>query len=216
MNLYQAERKFGKFALPNFMFYIVAAQLAVYLINMLAPQLGIYSWLSLSRAGLLQGQIWRIITFIFLPPSQSPVFVVFSLYFYYLIGSSLENSWGTFRFQIYYMLGMLGAIVSALITGYASNVFLNYSLFFAYAMLFPNNQVLLFFLIPIKIKYLALLDALFFAASFVTGGLSTKAAILFSLVNFFLFFWKDFFRNMKNQWYYWKHRQNYRNYRNRW
>ncbi|MGI5959777.1 MAG: hypothetical protein ACOX60_10225 [Massiliimalia sp.] len=215
MNLYRLERKLGKFALPNFMFYIVATQLAVYLINMLVPNLGIYNWLYLSRDALLRGEIWRLVSFIFLPPMQSPVFVIFSLYFYYLIGSSLENNWGTFRFQFYYMIGMVGAIVSALLTGYASNLYLNYSLFFAFAMLFPNHQVLLFFFIPIKIKYLALLDAAFFLLNFISGSIPIKAAIIFSLINFFLFFWNDLRRSIKNQYSLYKHRKNYRNFNNR-
>lgn len=214
--LYQLERKFGRFAIPNLMMAIVVGMFGVFLVDLFFPQFQLSSWISLDRALILQGQVWRLITFIFLPPSTSIVWILFSLYFYYLIGSALEQQWGAFRFNLYYQIGMLGTIIGAMITGHAVNTYLNLSLFFAFAVLFPDFQVMLFFVLPVKIKYLAFADALLFLIAFISGGLSTKVAILFSLLNFFLFFGGDFFQNLKQNREYRKNQKNFRDYYNRW
>ncbi len=88
-------------------------------------------------------------------------FIAFSLYFYYLIGTALEREWGSFWFDVYYFCGAIGTVIAGFITGSATNYYLNMSLFFAFAALYPNFQVLLFFFIPIKIKWLAYVDAAF-------------------------------------------------------
>ena len=104
----------------------------------------------------MHGEVWRLFTFVFIPQSTSPLGLVLTLYFYYLIGNTLENTWGDFQFNVYYLCGMLGAILAAALTGYGTSYYINLSLFFAFAMLYPDFQVLLFFIIPIKMKYMAL------------------------------------------------------------
>ena len=82
----------------------------VYLMELLIyPMTGfsLSSVLAFNRSAVLHGQIWRLITFIFIPPDSSILFILFSLYFYWLIGNALENQWGAFRFNIYYLCGML-------------------------------------------------------------------------------------------------------------
>ncbi len=209
------ERKFGKIAIPNLMLLIVIGQFSVFAANILIPQLHLSSWISLNRSLILQGQIWRVVTFLFYPPSSSPLWIVFSLYFYYMIGNALEQQWGSFRFNVYYFVGAISAIASAMLTGYATNVYLNFSLFFAFAMMFPNFQVMLFFILPIKIKYLAWVDAIFFLFSFLVGSWSVKVSVLLSLVNFFIFFGGDFLRTLKNKNRYRKNQQQFRDYMNR-
>ena len=141
---YDLERKLRRYAIGNLMKYIVIGQGIVFALMYIWPTLGyrLYSLISLTRAGLMRGQIWRLVTFVFTPPSSSPIFILFALYFYYMIGLGLENQWGKVRFNLYYAVGMLGSIIAALITGYGSNMFLNLSLFFAYAALYPDEQVL--------------------------------------------------------------------------
>lgn len=214
----QVERKMNRFGIPNLMFLIVVGMFSVFIIDLLLPQLQLSGWISFSRAAILQGQVWRLISFVFLPTSNSMIWILFSLYFYYLIGSTLENQWGSCRFTIYYLIGVLGTIVGGFLTGYATNSYLNLSLFFAFAILYPNYQIMLFFFLPVKIKYLAFADALLFVIAFIGGSLSIKASILFAILNFLLFFGGDFFSSIKNQR---KYRQNQREFReymdqNRW
>lgn len=209
--LNRMEYKYGRrFGIPNLMIYITATMLAVFVIDTVLP-VSILQYIGFSRARILQGEIWRLITFIFEPTSYRPITLIISLYFYYFIGNTLENIWGPFRFTVYYIFGVIGAIIGGMIAGGATNSYLNLSLFFAFAHLFPEQQVLLFFIIPIKIKYLAWVNWFFFLASFIMGGLVTKVAILFSLLNFFLFFGKDIWRNMKDKYYTYKRRRNFKN-----
>jgi hypothetical protein len=206
------ERKMGRIAIPNLMILIVAGMFAVFLCDLMMPQLQVSSYITFDRDLIFKGQVWRLLTFIFLPTSNSVIWIVFSLYFYYLIGSTLEQQWGSFRFNVYYFIGMIGTIIGGFITGSAVNTFLNLSLFFAFAALFPNFQVLLFFILPIKIKYLAYLDAALFLVSFVMGSWAIRASILFSLLNFVIFFGGDFWRRMKMRVQYRKSQKMFREY----
>lgn len=201
------ERKYGRFAIPNFMTTIVTGMAMVFVCNLLFPRANLISYLYFSPQLVLHGQIWRLITFIFIPPDSSLFFILFALYFYYLIGNSLEHEWGSFKFNLYYLVGILGNLVAGFITGAATNSFLNLSLFFAFAAVYPNMQVLLFFILPIKIKYLAWVDAALYLFAFIGGNLATKAAILASLINVFLFFGPNVLRQMKANYGYRKQRQ---------
>ena len=138
------ERKFGKYAISGLMTYIVIGNAAVFILNYLMPSLNIISKLALIPALVYKGQIWRLITFIFIPPNFSIIFIFFSLYFYYILGSGLEELWGSFKLNVYYLVGMVGTIIAALITGYSDATHLNLSLFLAFAYLFPNFEILLF------------------------------------------------------------------------
>lgn len=212
--LNRLERKAGRFAVHNLMFILVVGMFTLFAAELAFPQLNLYDWLSFRRDLIFQGQVWRLITFIFLPPNSSIFWIVFTLYFYYMIGDALERQWGAFRFNVYYLIGVIGLIISGMITGFTANAPLNMSLFFAFAVLFPDYQVMLFFMIPVKIKYLAFVDALLFIISLVMGSLPTKIAILFSLLNFFLFFGGDFISRLKNQKEYRKNQKNFRDYMN--
>ena len=154
--VYKLERKFGRICIPHLMLVIIAGQAMVYLANLLNPDILLLSRFSLNWAAVMHGEVWRLFTFVFIPQSTSPLGLVLTLYFYYLIGNTLENTWGDFQFNVYYLCGMLGAILAAALTGYGTSYYINLSLFFAFAMLYPDFQVLLFFIIPIKMKYMAL------------------------------------------------------------
>lgn len=208
------ERKAGRFAIPQLMIGLSAIMLGVFLADWLLPALGLSGWLYLDMGLVAQGQIWRLITFIFLPPATSPFWILFNLYFYCLIGTALEREWGTFRFNVFYLAGMVFAVIGALFTGYATNMYLNLSLFLAFAMIFPNFEVLVFFFIPVKVKYLAMIDVAFLLLQFIVTGWAGKVAVLMSLLNIALFFGGDFLRNLREQAGYWKTRRNFRkNYR---
>ncbi len=199
--LRQWQLKYGRYAPQNLMMYVVGAMALVYIADyILAPTVGfsLSRLFMFTRSEVLSGQIWRVFTFTFLPPNANLFFIVFSLYFYYLIGSSLEREWGSFWFDVYYFCGIIGTIIAGFITGSATNYYLNMSLFFAFAALYPNFQVLLFFFIPVKIKWLAWLDAALFLVNFIVGSWSVRAAIIASLLNFFLFFGPSFFRGIRD------------------
>ncbi|MDR3239627.1 MAG: hypothetical protein LBT44_06020 [Clostridiales bacterium] len=191
--LLSLERKISRYAIHNLMLYIVIGMGAVYVLNLFLSQglsINLQYWLMFDRQAILHGQIWRLIGFIFLPPSASLLFIFFSLYFYWMVGSALEREWGAYKFNLYYLCGMLGTMLAGLITGYATNVYINLSLFLAFAILFPDFQILIFFVLPVKVKYLALLDVLFFVYSLVFSTWPDRIALLLSVINLALFFGK--------------------------
>lgn len=209
---YNLERRLRRYAISDLIKYVVFGQGILYALMMVMPTLGyrLYSLMTLTRRGLFAGQIWRLVTFIFVPPSSSPLFIIFSLYFYYMIGMSLERRWGKVKFNLYYFIGMLAAIVACLITGYAGNTFLNLSLFFAFASMFPEEEVLLFMILPIKMKYLAVLDAALYTYQFLVGNASTRVTIVLCLLNVFLFLGGDLINMIRRESRYWKTRYNFR------
>ncbi|MGM9680304.1 MAG: rhomboid family intramembrane serine protease [Eubacteriales bacterium] len=194
-------RKYGRHSIRNLMTYIVGGMSIVFLMDLLVyPTTGfsLSSILAFDRNAVMHGQIWRLITFIFIPPDSSVLFILFSLYFYWLIGNELENQWGSFRFNIYYLCGMIGTVIAGIITGYAANSYLNLSLFLAFALIYPDYQVRIFFILPVKMKYLALLDALGLAVMFVMDSWSGRIALLIALGNVILFFGRDFIDGIQN------------------
>jgi len=120
------------------------------------------------------------------------------IFFYWMIGSSLENEWGSFKFNIYYFCGLLGTIAAGMFTGYATNGYLNLSLYFAFAILNPNTEIRLMLILPVKVKYLAAANAALFAAMFIVADWQGKITLIVSLLNLILFFWRDFIDLLNN------------------
>lgn len=194
------ERKFGRFAIVGLMKYIVALNLAVFLLMYVDPTGSLISKLMLYPERVMKGEVWRLVTYIFIPPSTSPFWILFTLYFYYMIGTALEKEWGSFKFNIYYLTGILGTTISSFITGAAATAYyLNLSLFLAFAFIYPNYQILVFFFLPVKIKYLAWLDIILLGISFISGGFATKLSIIVAIANFLLFFGKDMILYVRNR-----------------
>jgi len=206
----KVEKRLRWLRVPNLMNIIVGGMALVWLLDWL-PGVNLSGMLSLNMAQVARGQIWRLVTFVFLPPSGSILTLVLGLYFYWMIGSSLERQWGAQRFTLFYLVGMVGVILAACITGYGTNAFLNLSMFFAFAAMWPDFQVMLFFLLPIKIKYLALLDAVLYIWQLIVGGWSTRLVILFSLLNVILFMGGPMVARLRQDSKYWKTRRNFRN-----
>lgn len=186
------------------MLYIVGAMAIVFAANFLVTGLlsetgtykNLYDMLYFDREAILRGEIWRVLSFIFLPPQTDIFFIIFALYFYYIIGAGLESVWGSFRFDLYYFCGILFAIISGFIFGYTDNTYLNLSLFFAFASFYPDYEVRLFFFIPVKVKVLAWLDAILFVIMFILGDLTSRMIILFAVANYFLFFGKTIYEKI--------------------
>jgi membrane associated rhomboid family serine protease len=207
--LNKLERKFGRYAIPNLMNYIVGITMAVYIVQYVL-NISAYRYLAFIPDLIMKGQVWRIITFIFIPPASSIITIAFVIYFYYLMGTTLENEWGTFKFNIYYLFGMIGTIIAAFLTGSGTSVYLNLSLFLAFAYLFPDVEILLFFILPVKVKWIAYLDWVYFILSLIFGTMSTRIAVTASLINFFIFFGEDLINYIKYQRKYGATRRNFK------
>ena len=172
------------------MLYLVIVSAAVYILDQMDTTKTLISFLAFSPGRILRGEVWRLVTWIFCPLNNQLIFAALMLYFYYFIGSTLEREWGTTKFTVYYILGIIlnvvyGFIVYLLADGatrlvldnyflfYGSNWlvpnYLNLSMFFAFAVLFPDQVIRLFFFIPVKIKWLALANAALFAFSIISG-----------------------------------------------
>ena len=197
----------GRHYIPNLMKYLCLCMLGVFVLDMMPFSLSASSLLYFDRALILRGQIWRLVTFIFLPPSSSVLFILFSLYFYYMLGTMLENRWGSRKFNLYYLIGVLGNIAAGFLTGYATNTYLNMTLFLAIAVLYGEMQINLFMVLPVKMKHIALVDAALLIYQFLAGGWVVKVSLLFSLLPFFLFFGRDakvmahhWMWKLKNRW----------------
>ncbi len=196
--LNKLERKYGRYAISGLMKYIVAANLAVFLLEVINP--GLEANLMLIPQAVMAGQVWRLVTFILIPPATSAFWILFTLYFYYIIGMGLEQAWGSFKFNIYYLVGMIATIIVSLVGGSpATGVFINLTLFLAFASIYPNHEVLLFFILPVKVKYLGILNAVLLVQQFIMGGVGIKLMILASLANYFIFFGKDFIELFKTK-----------------
>ncbi|HAM51339.1 MAG TPA: hypothetical protein DCP92_11860 [Nitrospiraceae bacterium] len=193
------ERRFGRYAIRELIVYIVGLNLLIYLLSYAYPQSNVISKLSLDPYLIMKGEVWRFITYIFIPPASSILWIFFILYFYYIVGTGLEHEWGSFRFNIYYFTGVIATSIAAFIIGQgATALYLNLSLFLAFAYIYPDYEILLFFIIPVKVKYLAWLNWIFIAFTVLTAPFSSKITALISVSNYFLFFGKDIITNIKH------------------
>ena len=182
--------KHRNFGISNLMLFIAIGTALVYLMCMSDPSGVVQEYLIFNRKQILQGQVWRLISFIFVPTDTNMFFLAISLYFYYVIGRAIEAAWGTFRFNLFYLCGVILTDVAGLLLPNVYFVFptyLNLSLLLAFATLYPDNQVLLFFIIPLKMKYLAW----FYFALTIMEVIDMNFFPLFALLNYFLFFGSD-------------------------
>lgn len=211
------EKKFGKYAIPNLTSILIGCYVIGYLLEWLAPNF--LSYLVLNPYAILHGQVWRLVSWVIIPPSSFDVFTIIMLLFYFNLGTSLERTWGTWQYNVYIFGGILLTVVGSFICmglymlfigstvpmemlnvyftfgGYQfSTYFINMSIFLAYAATFPDMQVLLMFVIPVRVKYLAAVYGLFLVVQLVEyyqeGMLYWfgVAAIAASLLNFVIFY----------------------------
>jgi hypothetical protein len=194
--LARLERRLGRYAIHNLIGVIVGGMAIVWVLSLLKPEF--QDRLSLDISAVRHGQVWRLITFLFIPPPSKPLWVLINLYFTWWIGTSLEQHWGPFKFNAYYLLGAVGTVVAAVIAGPATNFWLDASLFLAFATVFPDVKILLFFIIPIQVKWLGIVAALFMAYAAATQDWGARCSIAASMINYVLFFgehWVDVIRH---------------------
>lgn len=208
------ERKFGKYAIKNLSFILVLCYAVGYFFELIDRSNTLIYYLTLNPYAILHGQIWRLVTWILIPPSSGGIFfTLIMLYFYCSIGTTLERTWGTYRYNVYIFGGMLFTIAgSFLLMGYCylfqaeqialytpevffsavstvfSTYYINMSIFLGFAATFPDAQVLLMFIIPIKVKWLGIIYGVMLVYEFLIYNVYNKFAILASLLNFIVFF----------------------------
>lgn len=191
------ERKFRRYAIPNMTIYIIAGQVLFFMF-VLAGRF-IFERVVLIPELVMAGEWWRLITFLFIPPLTNPIFAFFAWYLFYLMGSALEGHWGAFRYNLFLLIGYLVTVaVSFLFPVYpATNLFIGGSIFLAFAFLYPDFQLYILFIIPVKVKWLALLTWLGYAYELIFGTWQTRLLVLASISNYLLFFGKDIYWKMK-------------------
>lgn len=196
------ERRIGRYAPANITYWLVGLSGLVYLLLMARPDLA--EAFTLTREGLSRGEVWRLATFLFMPWSSAsgtfgPLLTLFALFFLYTIGTSLEAEWGTFRFDLFYALAALGTVASSLVFGSVTNFFINESLFLAFATVFPEYEILLFLVLPVRVKWLGLLAGAALAWQFLGGTMPERAAIVVALGAWLLFCGPTFLAHLRGR-----------------
>jgi len=192
------ERKLRRYAIRNLTLYLVIGQVVFFVLHLSGRFL--LDRVVLIPALVLAGEWWRLITFLFIPPLTNPIFAFFAWYLFYLMGGALEGNWGAFRYNLFLFAGYLITVaVSFLMPMYeVTNLFLGGSVFLAFAFLYPDFQIYVFFILPVKMKWLALLTWIGYAYQFMVGTWSTRLLVLASVSNFLLFFGRDILWKMKS------------------
>lgn len=205
--LNKLERKFGKYAIPNLTRYIIFTYIIGYILYFIsAYRVNILGWLTLNPYLVMQGQVWRLVTWVLTPPGQPDIFTIIMLIFYYQLGTVLERTWGNFMYNVYIFLGLIMTVVGSFILcafpygkflfqlagvggiSLVSTYYVSLSIFLGFAMTFPEQQILFMFIIPLKIKYLALVDVAYLIYSMIKGGWVSVVMILSSLAGTLIFF----------------------------
>lgn len=196
------ENRLGRMGgISNLMTWIVLLMGGVYVCDLLlAPSLGIYlsNYLVFSRERILHGEVWRLLTFVIIPPDSSIIFILLQLLFYNYLGNLLQSYWGRLRFNAFYFTGVLCNIIAGFISGYATSYYLNLSLFLAVAILNPEMQINIYGILPVRLKWLALVDLVLLLPGMITGSWGMRLAIVLSLANVVLFFYDRFVSAMKD------------------
>ena len=185
--------KHPRFGISNLMLYVVIGNVIVWLFSMMDSTGSLVNLLCFSPAHILRGQVWRLLTFALIPNSTGLLALIF-FYFYYFIGKTLEDKWGTARFNIYFFTGVLLTVIYGFILYFVTGVsysitayYIYLSMFFSFAALFPDLQVLLFFIIPIKMKWLAIVDAVIFIVDIVQLPFPVNLLPIVAVLNFLIF-----------------------------
>lgn len=207
--LTKLERKYGKFAIPNLTVILIVGFVFGYIIEIVQPDA--LSLINLNAAKIMHGQIYRLITWVIMPPGGASLLVIITLMFYYSVGRTLENAWGDFRYTLYILSGIIFTDIGVVVTYLAmrlagqaemaaffaeysdtSTYYLCMSMFLAYAFMFPDMQVLLYFIIPIKVKWLGYLDIAYLILSVLSYGMmgyyAGMVTVIMSVLNFILFY----------------------------
>ncbi|MEP6808862.1 MAG: rhomboid family intramembrane serine protease [Chthoniobacterales bacterium] len=192
------ERRIGFLAIPGLVRIVVTFNALVFGLVLLNP--GFDDYLGLDPGRILAGEVWRLVTYIFVPPIAHFLWVAMALWFLWFVGVGLERAWGAFRITLFYLVGMIGTTVAAFFFGSNfSSGMLNASLFFAFARFYPEEIIYVFFVLPLKIKWLAWIGAAFLLLGFLVGTNSYRMALLAAFSNYFIFFGPEIYRDFRHR-----------------
>jgi hypothetical protein len=182
------EKRCGWIAVQNLAIILITLQVLGFLMVASDPM-----WmgrLALFPDLVMQGEVWRVVTFLSLPLSMSPLWVLFALWFLYFIVNSIENHWGATRTTLYVVFSWAATCVYSLVTGYSVTSIAHFesTLFFAAAALFPDFEVSLFMILPVKLKILALVSGAFVLYQFFNEDWTGRGHLVVVYSSFFLFF----------------------------
>lgn len=200
------ERKIGRYAIPDLTKYLLGGYIIGYIIRFVMP--GLVSWLTLEPGLILRGQVWRIFSWVLLAPADNLFFFAIMVFLYYSLGTSLERTWGTFRYNVYIISGILFTVIGAFVlygilcvsystagqiilfgnSSLFSTEYINMSIFLAFAVTYPDMEVLLYFILPVKMKWMGIVYGAMILYSLVMGNMVTRIAIVASILNFIIFF----------------------------
>ncbi len=190
------ERRLEFLAVPGLASLIVGMNAAVFALSMLKPEFPLM--LRLDPALVMGGQLWRVLTFLFIPPAMSPMWMFFWLMLLYTYATALEAEWGDFRFNLFYGVGAAATVAASLLLGVGlSNIPLNTSIFLAFAALYPDFEIVLFFILPVKARWLAAFAWAGIAWGLLSSGLVGRVGLAAGLVNYALFFGRDHWEQAK-------------------
>ncbi len=191
------ERRFRRYAIPNVTLYLVLGQVLFFVFAITGRF--VLGRVVLIPERVLTGEWWRLITFLFVPPATNPIFAFFAWYLFYLMGNALEGQWGAFRYNLFLLIGYIVTVAVSFLVPFsaATNIFIAGSVFLAFAYLYPDFQLYIFFILPVKMKWLALLTWVGYAYQILAGSWSTRLMVLASISNFLLFFGKDIYLTAK-------------------
>ncbi len=199
------QRKFGKYAISNIITYLLYISVVFFALMLISP--GAFNYLYLDFNKVFSGEVWRIITFIFLAivPSGNIImdilYAVIGFMFMQYIGGSLESIWGAFKTNVYIFISIFLALIISLLfrIPILGSFFIFDSLFLAFAYEFPNNEIRMYFLIPIKIKYLAYIRVAFMVYTLIVGSVANKMMILLTVMAFLIFYSGEIVYRIKNR-----------------
>ena len=191
------ERKLGRFAIPNLTVYLLVGYVIGFgIVNLMRDMVG---YLTLEPALILRGQVWRLISWVLIPPTDNLISLVFLVLLYYSLGTALERTWGSFRYNVYIFSGLLFTVLAVFglyafyyfrygVEAPLSANYITMSIFLAFAVIYPDMEVMLYFILPIKMKWMALVYVVLAGYDFINGGIGIRVAIGASLLNFVIFF----------------------------
>ena len=190
------EKKLGHFAIPHVVRILALFQLAVWVMLKMQPDFA--HFISLSREQVLQGEVWRLVTWVFNPGDVGPILILFAVMIMFTMGDGLEQAWGAFRLNLYIFGGILSVVIGTMIFGFTPQGITLYStIFLAFAVFYPNFEFLIFFILPVKVKYLAWINGALILLSLVEKP-SSRLSILFSMLNFIVAFLPGLIKGVKH------------------
>ena len=181
------ERRIGFLAIPGLPKIIVGFTAMVFVLAYVTPDF--INALDLDPIRIRHGEVWRLITYIFIPTTPSPLWILFALWFLWWIGEGLERAIGPFQLTLYVIVGMIGTTAAAFFFGSRfSNTMLMASLFYGFARFYPDEVIYVLFILPLKIKWIAWASAAFLIAGFFLGSMAYRMALVAAFANYFIFF----------------------------